>query len=76
MKKVTKKELESLQTLVKHINQTQLAVGTLEMQKQQAVLEAQGFIAKLRAEKQILEKKYDNQQIDLITGELTNGSSN
>ena len=75
MKKVTKKELESLQTLVKHINQTQLAVGTLEMQKQQAVLEAQGFIAKLRAEKQILEKKYDGQEIDIMTGGLTNATN-
>ena len=49
MKKVTKKELESLQTLVKHINQAQLAVGTLEMQKQHAVLDAQSLIGKLRA---------------------------
>ena len=74
MKKVTKKELESLQTLVKHINQAQLAVGTLEMQKQHAVLDAQSLIGKLRAEKQLLEKKYDGQEIDLMTGELTHSS--
>ena len=42
-----------------------LAVGTLEMQKQHAVLDAQNLIGKLRAEKQLLEKKYDNQEIDL-----------
>ena len=75
MKKVTKKELESLQTLVKHINQAQLAVGTLEMQKQHAVLDAQTLIGILRAEKQLLEKKYDNQEIDLMTGELTHASN-
>jgi hypothetical protein len=75
MKKVTKKELESLQTLVKHINQAQLAVGTLELQKQNAVLDAQGLIGKLRMEKQVLEKKYDGQEIDLMTGELTHATN-
>jgi|TARA_B100000900_G_scaffold362477_1_gene335761 hypothetical protein len=75
MKKVTKKELESLQTLVKHINQAQLAVGTLELQKQNAVLDAQGLISKLRMEKQLLEKKYDGQEIDIMTGGLTNATN-
>ena len=75
MKKVTKKELESLQTLVKHINQAQLAVGTLELQKQNAVLDAQGLINKLRMEKQLIEKKYDGQEIDIMTGGLTNATN-
>ena len=75
MKKVTKKELESLQTLVKHINQAQLAVGTLELQKQNAVLDAQGLISKLRIEKQLLEKKYNGQEIDIMTGGLTNATN-
>jgi len=75
MKKVTKKELESLQTLVKHINQAQLAVGTLELQKQNAVLDAQGLISKLRMEKQLLEKKYNGQEIDIMTGGLTNATN-
>ncbi len=75
MKKVTKKELDSLQVLVSHINKAQLAVGALEMQKQHAVLDAQNLIGRLRVEKQLLEKKYNGQDVDLMTGELTNASN-
>lgn len=75
MKKVTKKELSSLQVLVNHINNAQLGVGALEMQKQRAVLDVENLIGKLRVEKQLLEKKYNGQEIDLVTGELTNASN-
>lgn len=75
MKKVTKKELESLQTLVSYINKAQLGVGALEMQKQRAVLDVENLIGKLHVEKELLEKKYKGQEIDLITGELTNASN-
>jgi|TARA_R100000030_G_scaffold46580_1_gene35192 hypothetical protein len=75
MKKVTKKELESLQTLVSRINQAQLAIGAIEMQKQRAIIDAQGLISKLQVEKQLLEKKYDGQEIDLMTGGLSHASN-
>ncbi len=75
MKKVTKKELESLQTLVSHINKAQLGVGALEMQKQRAVLDVENLISKLRVEKELLEKKYNGQEIDLMTGGLSHAGN-
>ena len=75
MKKVTKKELQTLQGFVQKINQAQLAIGTLELQKQGAIAEAQNNIGALRAEKELLEKKYNGQQIDITTGELVNATN-
>ena len=45
------------------------------MQKQRAIIDAQGLISKLQVEKQLLEKKYDGQEIDLMTGGLSHASN-
>jgi len=75
MKKIKKEELSTLQKIVRAINQAQLAVGTLELQKQNAVADAQGLIGQLRIEKQKLEKQYGDKEINISTGELTNATN-
>ena len=35
----------------------------------------ENLIGRLRAEKQLLEKKYNGQDVDLMTGELTDASN-
>jgi hypothetical protein len=54
MKKVTKKELETLQGLVSRINQGTFNVGNVELQKKNMIDELHGLIAALEAEKQVL----------------------
>jgi hypothetical protein len=75
MKKVTKKELEKLQGYIKGINQAQLAIGTIELQKHAAIKEAKELIEMLRSAKQELQNKYNCQDIDLATGKITNADN-
>jgi hypothetical protein len=76
MKKVTEKELETLQTLVNTINEAQAVIGGLEIQKQAAVREAEALIADLKATQKKLEKKYGDITVSLATGEITGDADN
>ena len=75
MKKVTKKELETLQGLVSRINQGTFNVGNVELQKKNMIDELHGFIAQLEAEKQVLQKKYGDKEINVMTGEIIDASN-
>jgi len=75
MKKVTKKELETLQDLVKRINQGTFNVGNVELQKKNMIDELHGLIAALEAEKQVLQKKYGDKEINVMTGEIIDVSN-
>ena len=68
--KVTDAELKSLQTKVKTINQVQMQIGGLEVQKTNAVAiiqSAQQELAVIQAE---LEKKYGNVVVNIENGLL------
>ena len=68
--KVTDTELKSLQTKVKIINQAQMQIGGLEVQKTNAVAiiqSAQQELAVIQAE---LEKKYGNVVVNIENGLL------
>jgi hypothetical protein len=75
MKKVTKKELETLQGLVSRINQGTFNVGNVELQKKNMIDELHGSIAALEAEKQVLQKKYGDKEINVMTGEIIDASN-
>jgi hypothetical protein len=75
MKKVTKKELETLQGLVSRINQGTFNVGNVELQKKNMIDELHGLIAQLEAEKQVLQKKYGDKEINVMTGEIIDVSN-
>jgi len=75
MKKVTKKELETLQGLVSRINQGTFNVGNVELQKKNMIDELHGLIAQLEAEKQVLQKKYGDKEINVMTGEIIDAAN-
>jgi hypothetical protein len=75
MKKVTKKELETLQSLVSRINQGTFNVGNVELQKKNMIDELHGLIAALEAEKQVLQKKYGDKEINVMTGEIIDAAN-
>lgn len=70
MKKVTKKELETLQGLVNKINQGQFNIGSIEIQKKNVINEVQSLINDMQEQRAILSKKYGNKEINVMTGEL------
>ncbi len=74
MKKVTKKELETLQELVNRIREGQLNVGNIEIQKKNVIDKVQMAIADLQEQKSILAKKYGDKEINVMTGELADAS--
>ena len=75
MKKATKKELETLQGLVSRINQGTFNVGNVELQKKNMIDELHGLIAALEAEKQVLQKKYGDKEINVMTGEIIDAAN-
>jgi len=70
-KKITDKELTEMQGIVKAINQSQLQLGNMEMQK----LEAANYAFKCRAELQgfneTLQKKYGKVNVNIVDGTIT-----
>tara|TARA_R110000803_G_scaffold30774_1_gene69122 strand:+ start:174 stop:413 length:240 start_codon:yes stop_codon:yes gene_type:complete len=76
MKKVTDKELESLQQLVHAISEAQKTIGGLEMQKQSLIAEAEDLITALKATQKDLEDKYGNVTVNLTTGTITEDAGN
>ena len=75
MKKVTEKELETLQTLVNQINQGQATIGGFEMQKNDMIKEVNVLIEKLKETQAELEKAYGNVTVNLSTGEITDADN-
>tara|TARA_Y100001972_G_C7612687_1_gene307160 strand:+ start:628 stop:891 length:264 start_codon:yes stop_codon:yes gene_type:complete len=70
-KKITGKELTEMQGIVKAINQSQLQLGNIEMQK----LEAANYAFKCRAElqgfNQTLQEKYGEVNVSIVDGTIT-----
>ena len=71
MKKVTNKQLETLQSLVNAINEGQATIGGVEMQKQGLIAEVDGLIKQLKETQAALEEEYGNVTVNLTTGEIT-----
>ena len=68
--KVTDTELKSLQTKVQNINQAQMQIGGLEVQKTNAVAVIQNTQQELAVIQAELEKKYGNVVVNIETGLL------
>ena len=66
--KITKAELESVQTKVKSINTLQMQVGGLEIQKTEAIQRLNAVQNELSVVQQELEKKYGKVSVNLETG--------
>lgn len=75
MKKVTDKELETLQSLVNAINEGQATIGGVEMQKQGLIAEVDGLIKQLKQTQADLEDEYGNVTVNLTTGEITDADN-
>ena len=71
MKKVTDKQLETLQSLVNAINEGQATIGGVEMQKQGIIAGVDGLIKQLKETQAALEEEYGNVTVNLTTGEIT-----
>lgn len=67
--------METLQGLVSRINQGTFNVGNVELQKKNMIDELHGLIAALEAEKQVLQKKYGDKEINVMTGEIIDVSN-
>jgi len=75
MKKITDKELETLQSLVNSINEGQATIGGLEMQKQTLINSVDALIKKLKGQQAELEETYGNVTVNLTTGEITDADN-
>jgi len=75
MKKVTDKELETLQKLVNTINEGQAAIGGMEVQKQTLIKEVEKLIEQLKETQAELENTYGNVTVNLSTGEITDADN-
>jgi len=75
MKKVTEKELETLQTLVNTINEGQATIGGMEVQKQTLIKEVEKLIEQLKETQAELENTYGNVTVNLTTGEITDADN-
>tara|TARA_R100000458_G_C8174969_1_gene174090 strand:+ start:480 stop:749 length:270 start_codon:yes stop_codon:yes gene_type:complete len=69
--KLNEEELKNLQSLVKMINQLQLQVGGLEVQKTLAITRLQNFQRDVGELQDKFRKKYGDMTIDINTGNLT-----
>ena len=70
-KKITKEELERLNTVVKTISQIEQALGKLDVQHSKALADYSKWEAQLQEEQKVLESKYGDVTIDLASGEIT-----
>ena len=68
--KITDEELKLVQEKVQQINNGQMQVGGLEMQKQLAVLSVQQMQAELIELQKVLEEKYGKVTVNLNDGTL------
>ena len=70
MKKLTKKELESLQEKVTQLNNALNNLGRIEMQKQQMIIETANFEKQVKYITDEFEDKYGKMQVNIETGEM------
>jgi hypothetical protein len=71
VKKVTKKELESIQNLSSKYSKISSDVGSLELNKQDLLMELNKTRQEIESEKTELQKKYGDVNINLQTGEYS-----
>ena len=70
MKKLTKKELESLQEKVTQFNNALNNLGRIEMQKQQMIIETANYEKQVKYITDEFEDKYGKMQVNIETGEM------
>tara|TARA_R100000278_G_scaffold80351_1_gene62059 strand:+ start:454 stop:711 length:258 start_codon:yes stop_codon:yes gene_type:complete len=73
--KISKKELETIQSKVKAINSLQMNIGGLEVQKAQAIQMLTAAQAELGVVQGELEKKYGNVSVNIETGIINRDGS-
>ena len=73
--KISKKELETIQSKVKAINSLQMNIGGLEVQKAQAIQMLTAAQAELGVVQGELEKKYGNVSVNIETGIINRNGS-
>ena len=71
VKKITDEELKSVQEKVNNINQAQMQVGGLEVQKNVALETLKGLQMDLQVIQKELEEKYGKVSVNLTDGTLT-----
>jgi K+/H+ antiporter YhaU regulatory subunit KhtT len=71
VKKLTKKELESVQEVSTKYSRLTSDVGNLELNKQDLLIELAKVRQEIEAEKSTLQKKYGDVNINLQTGEYS-----
>jgi len=71
VKKLTKKELESVQEISTKYSRLTSDVGNLELNKQDLLMELAKVRQEIEAEKSTLQKKYGDVNINLQTGEYS-----
>ena len=71
MKKVTKKELETIQAQQSDLNALHVNVGALEVRKLQILNQIESITKSVNDLKKKLEKKYGSVNINLENGEIT-----
>jgi allophanate hydrolase subunit 1 len=69
-KKLKKEELTGLQDAVNKVNQIQLQVGGLELQKHELMHTITGAQAELASVQNNLKEKYGDISVDINTGEI------
>jgi hypothetical protein len=75
-KKITKEELEKATKVSQEYNGTMQAVGNLELQKQDFLIQAAKVRASVEEIQKDLQEKYGDVNIDLATGEYKKNEDN
>jgi len=70
-KKIAKKELDNLRGLLGKLNQTQIQIGVLELQKSETVDAAKVLRQQVIVAQQDLEKKYGPVNVSIQDGTIT-----
>jgi len=74
-KKLSEVELKELQEVIGKINEVQMQIGGLEMQKQELILVGIDAKKALGETQKTLEETYGQVQIDIQTGEIKENES-
>lgn len=74
-KKLSEVELKELQEVIGKINEVQMQIGGLEMQKQELILVGVESKKALGETQKTLEETYGQVQIDIQTGEIKENES-
>tara|TARA_R110000851_G_scaffold169700_1_gene315869 strand:+ start:4804 stop:5040 length:237 start_codon:yes stop_codon:yes gene_type:complete len=74
-KKLSEVELKELQKVIGKINEVQVQIGGLEMQKQELILVGVEAKKALNETQKALEETYGQVQIDIQTGEIKENES-